>query len=249
MRLKRLTLHGFKSFADRTEFVFSAGLTGIIGPNGCGKSNVVDATKWVLGDQRPTSLRGQDMQDLIFNGAEGRPPMGCSEVILTLERPLDAEQDKHGNNGGSNIEEGESTSPVEMTVGRRLYRSGESEYLLNNKVVRLKDVREAIMDTGLGVGTYSVMEQGKIDAILSANPEDRRVIFDEAAGISRFKAQRKEALRKLDRTLQNLARVGDLRREKGSRVRSLKIQATKARNYRETAERLMALRVAVDLLI
>ncbi len=232
MRLKRLTLQGFKSFADKTEFLFDEGLTGIIGPNGCGKSNVVDAVKWVLGDQRPTSLRGKEMLDLIFNGAEGRAPMGCSEVLLFLERAPEGEAD---------------TRPADMSVGRRLFRSGESEYLLNNQVVRLKDVKEALMDTGLGVGAYSVMEQGKIDAVLSANPDERRSIFDEAAGISRYKLRRKEALRRLDRTEQNLARVGDLRRDKLSRVRSLKIQATKARNWRETAERLMALRVAVSL--
>ncbi|MFQ5506682.1 MAG: chromosome segregation SMC family protein, partial [Planctomycetota bacterium] len=245
MRLKRLTLHGFKSFADRTEFEFDHGLTGIIGPNGCGKSNVVDAVKWVLGDQRPTSLRGKEMLDVIFNGAEGRPAMGCSEVTLVLERA--AELPEGGSQLGSAARDESNGKPVELSVGRRLYRSGESEYLLNNRIVRLKDVREAMMDTGLGVGAYSVMEQGRIDAVLSANPEDRRMIFDEAAGISRYKLRRKEALRKLDRTEQNLARVKDLRGEKATRVRSLKIQATRARNYRETDERLMAIRVALAM--
>jgi chromosome segregation protein len=236
MKLKKLTLQGFKSFADRTELSFDEGLTGIIGPNGCGKSNVVDAVKWVLGDQRPTSLRGKEMIDVIFGGAQGRAPMGAAEVMLLLER------DPHPD------EEAMGQKLVETQIGRRLFRSGESEYLLNGRVVRLKDVKEALLDTGLGVGGYSVMEQGKIDAVLSANPEDRRNIFDEAAGISRYKLRRKEALRKLDRTEANLARISDVRQEKASRVRSLKIQATKARNYREAEARLRALRVGVACL-
>ncbi|PIE21909.1 MAG: chromosome segregation protein SMC [Planctomycetota bacterium] len=236
MKLKQLTLQGFKSFADKTELSFDEGLTGIIGPNGCGKSNVVDAVKWVLGDQRPTSLRGKEMTDVIFGGAQGRAPMGCSEVLLTLERDPHPDELEMGH------------KQVETVIGRRLFRSGESEYLLNGQVVRLKDVKEALLDTGLGVGGYSVMEQGKIDAVLSANPEDRRNIFDEAAGISRYKLRRKEALRKLDRTEANLARISDVRQEKASRVRSLKIQATKARNYHEAESRLRALRVGVACL-
>lgn len=235
MRLKRLTLHGFKSFADKTDFEFGDGLTGIIGPNGCGKSNVVDAMKWVLGDQRPSSQRGKEMLDVVFHGAEGRPAMGCAQVTLVLEREA-GDQD------------GLAPKPVEMAVARRLYRSGESEYLIDNNVVRLKDIKEALLDTGLGVGGYSVMEQGRIDAVLSANPDERRSIFDEAAGISRYKVRRKEALRRLDRVELNLARVHDLRQEKASRVRSLKIQASKARSWREAHERLMALRVAVAVL-
>lgn len=233
MRLKRLSMQGFKSFADRTEFEFHHGLSGVIGPNGCGKSNVVDAVKWVLGDQRPTSQRGKEMLDVVFHGAEGRSAMGHAEVTLVLEREAADER------GGER---------VELTIARRLFRSGESEYLLNNAPVRLKDVREALMDTGLGVGGYSVMEQGRIDAVLSANPEERRSIFDEAAGISRYKLRRKEALRRLDKTEINLARVKDLRQEKASRVRSLKIQATRARSYRETEERLCALEVALAML-
>ncbi len=167
MKLKRLTLHGFKSFADRTEFTFDDGLTGIIGPNGCGKSNVVDAVKWVLGDQRPTSLRGKDMIDVIFNGAQGRSPMGCSEVRLVLERPVvsaddpstpDTVVDASGDASPGSSEQSEEKiqapaleKTIEMTVGRRLFRSGESEYLLNGRVVRLKDVKEALLGTGRGL--------------------------------------------------------------------------------------------------
>src|SRR5712672_3628181 len=162
MRLKRLVARGFKSFADRTEFEFDTRLTGIIGPNGCGKSNVVDAIKWVLGDQRAKSLRGAEMTDVIFKGAEGREPMGMAEVVITFEDP-----------------------------------SGQID---GGNEVRLKDVRDVLLDTGLGTGGYSVMEQGRIDAVLSANPEARRAIFEEAAGIARFKLQKKEALRKLERT-------------------------------------------------
>ncbi len=256
MRLKRLTLHGFKSFAERTEFDFTEGLTGIIGPNGCGKSNVVDAMKWVLGDQRPSSQRSKEMLDVVFHGAEGRPGMGHAEVTLVLELGT---ADPYGDGPGPDAVRPDAGRPdagrpddldarVEMTVGRRLFRTGESEYLLNNQVVRLKDIKDALLDTGLGVGGYSVMEQGRIDAVLSANPDDRRAIFDEAAGISRYKVRRKEALRKLDRTELNLARVLDMRQEKASRVRSLKVQATRARSYRETSERLMALRVSLAVL-
>ncbi len=221
MRLKRLICRGFKSFADKTEFEFDSTLTGIVGPNGCGKSNVVDALKWVLGDQRARSLRGKEMTDVIFKGAEGREGMPAAEVQIVLED-----------------EAGLLDGRTEVTVGRRLTREKESDYLLNGDSVRLKDVRDAMMDTGLGVGAYSVMEQGRIDAVLSADPESRRAIFEEAAGISRFKQQKRESLRRLDRTEQNLARVIDLLEERGKRIRSLKIQASRARRYAELRDEL-----------
>ena len=227
MRLKRLTCRGFKSFADRTEFEFDNRLTGIIGPNGCGKSNVVDAIKWVLGDQRAKSLRGTEMTDVIFKGAEGREAMGMAEVTITFEDPDAAE--------------GRS----EIAIGRRLTLDKESTYLLNGEEVRLKDVRDMLLDTGLGTGGYSVMEQGRIDAVLSANPEARRAIFEEAAGVARFKLQKKEALRKLERTDQNLARVTDLLEERSRRIRSLRIQAGKARRWHELQGSLRDLRAAL----
>ncbi len=230
MRLKRLVARGFKSFADRTEFEFDSRLTGIIGPNGCGKSNVVDAIKWVLGDQRAKSLRGTAMTDVIFKGAEGRPALGMAEVTITFESP----EERNGR--------------TEIDISRRLTVDKESTYLLNGEQVRLKDVRDELLDTGLGTGGYSVMEQGRIDAVLSANPEARRAIFEEAAGISRFKLQKKEALRKLERTDQNLARATDLLEERARRIRSLRIQAGKARRWRELQAELRDLRAALAVL-
>ncbi|MEO6596055.1 MAG: chromosome segregation protein SMC, partial [Planctomycetota bacterium] len=228
MRLKRLVARGFKSFADRTEFEFDTRLTGIIGPNGCGKSNVVDAIKWVLGDQRAKSLRGAEMTDVIFKGAEGREAMGMAEVTITFEDP-----------------EGRLEGRQEIDISRRLTLDKESSYLLNGQEVRLKDVRDVLLDTGLGTGGYAVMEQGRIDAVLSANPEARRAIFEEAAGVSRFKLQKKEALRKLERTDQNLARVTDLLEERARRIRSLRIQAGKARRFHELQAALRDLRAAL----
>ena len=243
MRLKRLTCRGFKSFADKTAFEFDSALTGIIGPNGCGKSNVVDALKWVLGDQRAKSLRGQEMTDVIFKGAQGRDALGMAEVIVTLE--TDAE-DIEMNAGGALADAARERS--EISIGRRLTLDKESTYLLNGDSVRLKDVRDVLMDTGLGVGAYSVMEQGRIDAVLSANPESRRAIFEEAAGISRFKLQKRESLRKLERTETNLSRVKDLIEERSRRIRSLKVQAGKARRYKEIKARLRDLKSAVAVL-
>ncbi|MFO1077755.1 MAG: chromosome segregation protein SMC [Planctomycetota bacterium] len=227
MRLKRLVARGFKSFADRTEFEFDTRLTGIIGPNGCGKSNVVDAIKWVLGDQRAKSLRGSEMTDVIFKGAEGRQALGMAEVTITFEDPE------------------AKTGRTEIDISRRLTVDKESSYVLNGDDVRLKDVRDVLLDTGLGTGGYSVMEQGRIDAVLSANPEARRAIFEEAAGISRFKLQKKEALRKLERTDQNLARATDLLEERSKRIRSLRIQAGKARRWHELQGALRDLRAAL----
>ena len=172
MRLKRLELLGFKSFADRT--VMDLGehrLTGIVGPNGCGKSNVVDAVRWVLGETRPTSMRGSGMTDVIFKGSSSRPGMSMTEVTMVLD------------NSSQLVEE----RGAEVAITRRLFKSGEGEYLIDGEKVRLKDVRDMLFDTGLGSRGYSVLEQGKIDAVLSANPQDRRSIFEEAAGISRYR--------------------------------------------------------------
>ena len=231
MRLKRLIVHGFKSFADKTVFDFDADLTGVVGPNGCGKSNVVDALKWVLGDQRAKSLRGDEMTDVIFKGAEGREALDHAEVSIVLE-------DSEPGADGSELRR-------EILVGRRLNREKESHYLLDGEIVRLKDVRDRLMDTGLGVGAYSVMEQGRIDAVLSADPESRRAIFEEAAGISRFKIQKRESLRRLERTEQNLARVKDLLEERERRIRSLKIQAGRARRWGELRDQLRDLKSAL----
>src|SRR5579859_7737766 len=236
MRLKKLILQGFKSFADRTEFVFDSPITGIVGPNGCGKSNVVDGFKWVLGEQSAKSLRGEAMLDVIFNGSGGRKPAGMAEVVLVFENPQRA--------NGTRLLHLETD---EISVGRRLYRDGTSEYQINNQAARLKDIRELFLDTGVGVDAYSVIEQGRVAALLEANPEERRLIFEEAAGISKFKQRKKESQRKLEKVDQNLLRVNDIVEEVEKRLRSVKIQAGRARTYKEHSERLAELRLGYAL--
>lgn len=230
LKLDKIILDGFKSFADRTEFNFNQQITAIVGPNGCGKSNVVDALKWVLGEQSTKSLRSGQMTDVIFSGSAARKPMGRAEVSLhfTQAAGLGLEQD-------------------ELVITRRLYRSGESEYLVNNKVSRLKDIREMFMDTGVGVKAYSIIEQGMIAQILTSSKVDRRSIFEEAAGISKYKAQKKEALRRLENTEQNLLRLADIVGEVQKQLRSIKLQAGKARNYLQYNQRLKELRVSFSL--
>lgn len=218
MRLKRLELLGFKSFADTTVFEFGNDtLTGIVGPNGCGKSNVVDAIRWILGEQRPTSMRGKEMIDVIFKGCASRPSMGVAEGTIVLD------------NSAGTIE----THGAEISVTRRVFKSGEGEYQIDGSKVRLKDVKEMLFDTGLGSRGYSVLEQGRIDAVLSANAVDRRRIFEEAAGISRYRQRKHETELRLARVQQDLARLDDVTGELRSRVRSLKIQAGKAERYLE----------------
>ncbi|HZZ43674.1 MAG TPA: chromosome segregation protein SMC [Tepidisphaeraceae bacterium] len=236
MRLKKLILHGFKSFADRTEFVFDAPITGIVGPNGCGKSNVVDGFKWVLGEQSAKSLRGEAMLDVIFNGSGARKPGGMAEVVLVFENPQRED--------GTRIL---NLDADEVSVGRRLYRDGTSEYTLNNQSSRLKDIRELFLDTGVGVDAYSVIEQGRVSQLLDSNPAERRLIFEEAAGISKFKQRKKEAQRKLEKVDQNLLRVTDIVDEVEKRLRSVKVQAGKARNYQEHSTRLRELRLTYSL--
>ncbi len=215
MRLKRLEVRGFKSFADRTDFDFDTDLTGIVGPNGCGKSNVVDAVRWVLGETRPTSMRGAGMTDVIFKGSASRPPLSVAEITMVVD------------NSEGEIPE----RAAEVAITRRLYKSGEGEYLIDGERVRLKDVRDMLFDTGLGSRGYSVLEQGRIDAVLSANPTQRRSIFEEAAGISRYRQRRHETGLRLKRVEQDVTRLDDVMGELRTRVRSLKIQAGKAERY------------------
>lgn len=217
MYLKSLKLHGFKSFANRTEFEFHPGVTGVVGPNGCGKSNVVDAIRWVLGETSAKALRGGEMADVIFNGTDKRKPVGMAEVTLTL----------------TDCEESLGVDYNEVALTRRVFRDGKSEYRLNGTVCRLKDIHELLMDTGIGRTAYSIMEQGKIDLLLSSKPEDRRTVFEEAAGITKFKSQKKEALRKLDYTEANLLRVNDIIEEVKRQINSVNRQASKARRYQE----------------
>lgn len=236
MRLKKLILQGFKSFADRTEFVFDAPITGIVGPNGCGKSNVVDGFKWVLGEQSAKSLRGDAMLDVIFNGSSARKPAGMAEVTLVFENPKRADGARMLN-----------IDTDEVSVGRRLFRDGTSEYQLNNEGARLKDVKELFLDTGIGVDAYSVIEQGRVSLLLESNPQERRQIFEEAAGISKFKAKKKEAQRKLERVDQNLLRVTDIVEEVEKRLRSVKVQAGRARTFQEHSQKLRELRLTYAL--
>lgn len=228
--LKALELYGFKSFADKTRFEFPPGITVIVGPNGSGKSNVVDAIKWVLGEQSAKSLRGQDMADVIFKGAGGgRKPMNAAEATLVFD----------------NADRRLAIDAPEVHVTRRLYRSGESEYLINRQPCRLRDLRDILRGTGVGVDAYSLIEQGKVDRLLSASARDRRAIFEEAAGISRFKAKRIECQRRLARVDQNLLRLSDIVEEVEDRLKSVRAQASKARRYRQCAQRLQQLRTHV----
>ncbi|MEM1446091.1 MAG: chromosome segregation protein SMC [Planctomycetota bacterium] len=237
MRLAKLTVAGFKSFADKTDIRFDEPIVGIVGPNGCGKSNVVDAIKWVLGDQSPKSLRGGAMMDVIFNGSAKRRPSGMASVTLTFDNP---------------VIDGDKQRPLtldvdQVAVTRELYRDGTSAYRINNQRARLRDVRELFMDTGIGTDAYSIIEQGKVARMLEANGAERRQIFEEAAGVARFKARKKEALRKLDRAEQNLALVKTRLEDTQRRLRSVKMQAARARSYREYAGRLRELQLTHGL--
>ncbi len=225
MHLQSLELFGFKSFADKTTFNFHEGVTAIVGPNGCGKSNVLDAIKWVLGEQSAKSLRGGEMADVIFNGTDSRKPVGFAEVSLTFS-DCATELDVDWN---------------EVRVTRRVFRDGNSEYFLNKTSCRLRDIQSLFADTGVGRAAYSMMEQGKIDMILSSRPEDRRAIFEEAAGITKYKTQKREALRKLEATEANLLRVGDIIKEVKRQIGSLQRQAGKARRYQALHADLRAL--------
>src|ERR1700745_3342737 len=231
MYLKNLTVLGFKSFADKTSLNFQPGVTAIVGPNGCGKSNVSDAIRWVLGEQSAKALRGGEMADVIFTGTDGRKPLGMAEVSLTI---------------GGVDEENLHAAGVEMaynevTLTRRVFRDGGSEYFVNKTPCRLKDIQQLFMGTGVGRTSYSIMAQGNITQILSSKPDDRRMVFEEAAGITKFKAQKKEALRKLEYTDQNLLRVSDLIREVKRQIGSLQRQAGKAKRYKSLMNELQHL--------
>ncbi|HEY8080097.1 MAG TPA: AAA family ATPase, partial [Labilithrix sp.] len=219
MKIKRLELCGFKSFVDRTVVNFDHEIMGIVGPNGCGKSNIVDAIRWSMGEQSAKHLRGRSMEDVIFNGSESRAPADFAEVTLTFENddPTDVPL--------------EFKDYAEIAVTRRLHRNGDSEYLINKVNVRLKDITDLFLGTGVGTKAYSIVEQGKIGLIVSAKPEDRRLLIEEAAGITKFKSRKKQAERKMELTTQNLLRVGDIIAEIERNLGSLKRQAAKAERY------------------
>ena len=225
MRLEQVEITGFKSFCDRQELSFKGGVTGIVGPNGCGKSNISDAISWVLGEQSAKSLRGASMEDVIFGGSQSRQPLGMAEVNLKVS----------GLNGNS------PDGNPECVVTRRLYRNGESEYLMNGQVCRLRDIHELFMDTGLGSKAYSIIEQGKIGQILSGKPADRRALIEEAAGITKYRARRRQTQLKLEAAQQNLLRVNDIVHEVEKQLESLKRQASRARRYRAVRDEMQGL--------
>jgi len=235
LRIKSLQLHGFKSFVDRTVFSFDDGMTAVVGPNGCGKSNVVDAIKWVMGEQSARKLRGKGMDDVIFAGSENRPPIGMAEVALCFD-----------NSDGQ--APAAYAAYAEIEIARRLYRSGESEYLMNKQPARLKDVHDFFRDTGIGLRGYTIVEQGKVAEIVSAKPEDRRGLIEEAAGIGKYKARRREAESKMKSTEQNLVRVNDVLGEIRRQISSLERQAKKAARYKRLQEtqRVLELSLAAD---
>ena len=221
MRIQRLDITGFKSFTDHAVFSFADGITGIVGPNGCGKSNVVDAVRWVMGEQSAKNLRGRAMEDVIFSGSESQPALSMAEVSLTMR-----------------IDEGDSLAAphagrAEMTITRRLFRNGESEYLINKTPCRLLDIIELFLGTGVGTRAYSIIEQGRVGLIVSAKPEDRRAFIEEAAGVTKYKARRNVAERKMEYTQQNLLRVLDIVSELEKRLESLARQAKKADRYKK----------------
>ncbi|MDD5440120.1 MAG: AAA family ATPase, partial [Candidatus Omnitrophica bacterium] len=230
MYFKRLELFGFKSFADKTRIKFEPGATAVVGPNGCGKSNISDAIKWVLGEQSPKELRGARMEDVIFNGTANKEPINMAEVSLVLDNkdkilPIDFE---------------------EVVITRRLFRSGESEYLLNKMPVRLKDINDLLAGTGIGTSAYSMIEQGRIGLIVSSKPEDRRYLLEEASGITKFKLKKKEALRKLEHTDANLVRISDIITEVNRQIQSIERQAKKAEKYKVDFETLKDLELKLS---
>jgi len=249
LKLKRVELQGFKSFCERSELRFNGdGITAIVGPNGCGKSNISDAISWVLGEQSAKSLRGARMEDVIFAGTRDRKPVGMAYVTMTLVDP-----DAHHAGPvpvpapGETTEHPEPRRPAEVTITRRLYRSGESEYLIDGRSARLRDIQDIFMGTGLGPESYAIIEQGRIGQILSSKPQDRRNVIEEAAGITKFKTRKRLAEAKLESAKQNLARVYDILEEVTRQVNSLKRQASKARRYGELKSELEAqLRVALS---
>ena len=231
MRLKSFSTYGFKSFADKTELTFDKGITAVVGPNGSGKSNISDAIRWVLGEQSAKYLRGSKMEDVIFSGSGKRRALGVAEVTVDFDNsdrtlPLDFEQ---------------------VSLTRRIFRSGESEYAINKKSCRLKDIIDLMADTGLGKGSMSIIGQNKIDEVLNSRPEDRRSLFEEAAGIAKYRLRKKDAVRKLDDTANNLTRINDIRSEVDAQVEPLAQAAAKTQQFNELSEELRRCRLSVLL--
>src|SRR5436190_2543466 len=250
MRLERLEINGFKSFSDRSELAFDKGVTAIVGPNGCGKGNAADAITWVMGEQSAKSLRGERMEDVISNGSDARKPSAAAEVRLrfsgvlknlsgpALEVVTDGTLVDEAAGRSVSAEELIRSVAREVEVTRRLYRSGESEYLIDGQIARLRDVHDLLMDTGLGQKAYAIIEQGKIGMILSTRPTDRRQLIEEAAGVTKYKSRRRAAELKLDAAQQNLTRIDDIVFEVEKQRGTLKRQAGKARRYQKLRDEL-----------
>jgi len=229
VRLKKIEMFGFKSFADRTVITFDEGITGVVGPNGCGKSNIADAFRWVLGEQSAKSLRGGKMHDVIFAGTASRKALNLSEVTITL----------------TDIGDLLPVEYEEVAVTRRLHRSGESEYLLNKQPVRLKDIHSLFLDSGVGKNTFAIFEQGKIDQVINYSPMERRRIFEDAAGILRFLQKKRDALKKLEQMQGNMDRIGDIHKEVQKQIEVLEKQAEDARQFKQNKAQLEELEKAV----
>ncbi|HSL91683.1 MAG TPA: AAA family ATPase, partial [Candidatus Limnocylindrales bacterium] len=228
MKLKKLELFGFKSFYDKTVFEFSEGITAIVGPNGCGKSNIVDAIRWVLGEHAPSYLRSKVLEDVIFAGSDAAGPLGMAEVCLTFN-----------NEDGAAPPGYESYAEIQVT--RRTFRNGESEFFINKVPCRLKDIAELFLDTGAGARGYAIIEQGKIMTIVNARPDEKRMIVEEAAGVAKFRVRKKEAERKMENTRANLARVRDILEEVKRQLGSLERQVRKAERYKALKDELRSL--------
>jgi chromosome segregation protein len=235
MRLKRIEIVGFKSFMERTTFTFPTRVTAIVGPNGCGKTNIADAVLWAMGEMRPTQLRSRSLEDVIFNGTEALKPLGMAEVSLIFE-----------NDGVVPVEGYGEYS--EIMVSRRLFRSGESEYLINKLPCRLKDIKDLFLGTGVGVNAYSIIEQGEVEMLLNARPHDRRHLIEEAAGVTKYKERKRETLQKMERTKQNLLRVQDIIAEVRRQMNALRRQAARARRYREYQKEIADLDVGLAMM-
>ena len=234
MKLKKLEINGFKSFVEKTSVQFPSGISAVVGPNGCGKSNIVDAIKWVMGEQSVKQLRGKSMEDVIFSGSNGKPPSNMAEVSLIL-----------ANENGTAPEELKDFSEIMLT--RRLYRSGESNFFINKQPCRLKDIHNVFMGSGMGSKSYAVIQQGNIGRITDAGPEERRVLIEEAAGITRYKSRKKEALSKVRATNQNILRVADIIAEINRQMAGLKRQARKAERYKRYQKRVRELDIYLTL--
>src|SRR6266540_5719809 len=240
LKLKRVEILGFKSFYEKVDLDIPDAVTAVVGPNGCGKSNICDAVAWALGEQSAKILRGERMEDVIFNGSARRRPLGMAEVTLTLSSSGNGQ-----GNGNGHGDRGEASEPELLRIGRRVYREGHGEYFLNDKQVRLKDIQDQLLGTGLGVRAYSVIEQGRIDQVLSTKPQDRRRLIEEAAGITRYKLKKRLAETKLEETKGNLLRISDIIAEIERNCASLKRQASRAARYKEKSQALRGKKSAI----